>query len=165
MIIQIRPWEHKFQIRVLNKPPRKLIGIIEYVEREEVEARVREIQTSYQSRGVEVVLDSWSPLSSSVYVIRLREEVRGEKRMMEQNKSLEGVIPGGYLYVGMTGIPVEERVANHLRGYKSCSLVRKYFDGILLERVEGGLSSEEAKLREPALAEELRGEGYWVYQK
>jgi len=165
MIIQIRPWENKFQIRVLNKPPKKITGIIEYVEREEVEARVREIQTSYKTRGLEIVLDSWNPLSSPVYVIHLKEDVRGEKKMMDQNNASGEVPPRGYLYVGMTGIPVEERVSNHLRGYKSCNLVKKYFDRIFLDRVETGLSYEEAKTREPALAEELRREGYWVYQK
>jgi hypothetical protein len=165
MIIQIRPWENKFQIRVLNTPPRKNTGIIEYVERHEVESRIREQQLSYQSRGLEVVLDSWNPLSSSVYVIHLREDVKGEKKMTVQNNATEGVSPRGYLYVGMTGIPVEARVANHLRGYKSCNLVKKYFDGIFLDRVETGLSYDEAKTRELALAEELRGEGYWVYQK
>jgi hypothetical protein len=165
MIIQIRPWENKFQIRVLNKPPKKITGIIEYVERHEVESRIRDLQLSYQSRGLEIVLDSWNPLSSSVYVIHLKEDVKGEKKMMDQNNAPEGVPPRGYLYVGMTGIPVEERVANHLRGYKSCNLVKKYFDGIFLEKVETRLSYEEAKTREPALAEELRREGYWVYQK
>jgi len=164
MIIQIRPWENKFQIRVLNKPPRKIVGIIEYVERDEVEERVRALQQSYKERGLETVLDSWNPLSSSVYVIHLKEEVRGERKMIEENTQAF-TTPRGYLYVGMTGLPIEQRVANHLRGYKSCRIVRKYFHEIYLERCERGLSYEEAVVRERALAVELRGEGYWVYQK
>jgi hypothetical protein len=164
MIIQVRPWEGKFQIRVLNKPPKRLQGIIEYVDRDEVETRVREIQQSYEKRGIETTLDSWNPKSSSVYVIHLKEEVRSESKMKKQNSGVLGSNPIGYLYVGMTSIPVEERVGNHIRGYKSCNLVKKYFYGIFREKIETGLTYEEAKTREPALAEELRREGYWVYQ-
>lgn len=162
MIIQVRPWEGKIQIRVLNKPPKRLHGIIEYVEPREVKSRIRELQQSYQSRGIEVLLGSWNPMCSSVYVIHLREEVKNERKMMDQNTSLD---PMGYLYVGMTNIPVEERVANHIRGHKSCNLVKKYFREIFLSRVESSLLYEQAKARETALAEELRKEGYWVYQK
>jgi hypothetical protein len=161
MIIQIRPLDNKFQIRVLTKLPKKMIGIIEYVEKDEIEERVRVIQESYKARGQEVVLDEWTPLSSSVYVIHLKEDVREEKKMKAQNK-IES--PKGFLYVGMTGLPIQERVANHLKGYKSCNLVKKYFYGILLEKCETGLLYEEAKIRERDLANELREEGYWVYQ-
>ena len=165
MIIQVRFQSaiQKFQIRVLSKPPRKLEGVIETVERERVVARVREIQESYRLKGLEVVVDSWNPLCWSVYVIHLKEEVKGEKKMSKQNTN--GSPELGYLYVGMTGISVEERVSNHLRGYKSCSLVRKYFYGLFHEKIESGLSYEEATLREETLAEDLRLEGYWVYQK
>jgi len=165
MIIQVRFQSaiQKFQIRVLSKPPRKLEGVIETVERERVVARVKEIQECPRLKGLEVVVDSWNPLGWSVYVIRLKEEVKAERRMKEQNTN--GSPELGYLYVGMTGIPVEERVSNHLRGYKSCSLVRKYFYGLFNEKIESGLSYEEATLREETLAEDLRREGYWVYQK
>lgn len=161
MIIQIRPLDNKFQIRVLNKLPKKIIGIIEYVERDEIEERVRAIQESYEARGQEVVLDEWNPFSSSVYVIHLKEDVREEKKMKAQNK-IES--PKGFLYVGMTGLPIQERVANHLKGYKSCNLVKKYFHELFLEKCETSLLHEEAKNRERDLANELRDEGYWVYQ-
>jgi predicted GIY-YIG superfamily endonuclease len=161
MIIQIRPLEGKFQIRVLNKPPKRLVGIMEYVEREEVEERVKVLQEGYRARGQEVVLDDWTPLNSSVYVIHLGEDAKQKKKMKEQN-NIEN--PRGVLYVGMTGLPIQERVANHLRGHKSCSLVKKYFQGVFLEKCETSLLHEEAKTRERELAEELRREGYWVYQ-
>lgn len=161
MIIQIRPLDNKFQIRVLNKLPKKIFGIIEYVERDEIEERVRVIQESYKARGQEINFDEWTPLNSSVYVIHLKEDVRKEKKMKDQNNNDS---PKGFLYVGMTGLSIQERVANHLKGYKSCNLVKKYFYGIFLEKCETGLLYEEAKLREIDLANELRNEGYWVYQ-
>jgi Uri superfamily endonuclease len=161
MIIQIRSLNGKFQLRILNKPPKKMIGIIEYVERDEIEERVKTIQESYKARGQEIILDEWTPLSSSVYVIHLKEDVKEEKKMKDQN-NIDS--PKGYLYVGMTGLPIQERVSNHLKGYKSCNLVKKYFYGIFLEKCETGLLYEEAKLREMNLANELREEGFWVYQ-
>src|SRR4030095_8713080 len=47
-----------------------------------------------------------------VYVIRLRNPRRGDRREA--------------FYVGMTGLPISERFANHKRGYKSAGVVTKY---------------------------------------
>ena len=47
-----------------------------------------------------------------VYVIRLRNPRRGDRREA--------------FYVGMTGLPIETRFANHKRGYKSAHVVTKY---------------------------------------
>lgn len=152
------------KIRLLNKPPKRIgNGVVEYVERENISQRAEELKTEYVRRGFKVEFDSWSPLSSSVYVIILSPEARYEKKMIEQNDS-QPDDPKGYLYVGMTGLTIEERIGNHLKGYKSCNLVKRYFSGVFTEKNECKLTHEEAKVREPALAEELRREGYWVYQ-
>ena len=65
----------------------------------------------------------------------------------------------------MTGLPVEQRFANHKRGYKSASVVRKYGIGLAPEWYEGipPMPYDEASLTEPALADELRDRGYLVY--
>ena len=86
-----------------------------------------------------------------VYVIRLRNPRRGDRREA--------------FYVGMTGLPIEERFANHKRGYKSASVVTKYGLELAPEWYEGipAMPYEEAALTEPALADELRDRGYLVY--
>lgn len=151
-------------IRLLNNPPRRIgNGIVEYVERENIELRAWELKNDYTNKGYRVEFDSWSPLSSSVYVIILSPDARQEKKMIEQNLC-QPDDPRGYLYVGMTGLTIEERVGNHLKGYKSCNLVKRYFSGLFTEKNECNLTHAEAKIREPKLAEELRREGYWVYQ-
>ena len=86
-----------------------------------------------------------------VYVIRLRNPRRGDGREA--------------FYVGMTGLPIEKRFANHKRGYKSASIVTKYGVELAPEWYEGipPMPYEEAALTEPALADELRERGYLVY--
>ena len=70
----------------------------------------------------------------------------------------------GY-YVGMTGLPLEERFSNHKRGYKSASIVRKYGVGLAWDLFEGipAMSYKEAALTESQLADDLRDLGYLVY--
>jgi hypothetical protein len=65
----------------------------------------------------------------------------------------------------MTGLPVEERFANHKRGYKSASVVTKYGVELAPEWYEDipAMPYAEAALTEPALADELRDRGYLVY--
>ncbi|HVQ16568.1 MAG TPA: hypothetical protein VMS40_23360 [Vicinamibacterales bacterium] len=86
-----------------------------------------------------------------VYVIRLRNPRRGDRREA--------------FYVGMTGLPIEERFANHKRGYKSASVVTKYGVELAPEWYEDipPMPYGEAALTEPALADELRDRGYLVY--
>ena len=85
-----------------------------------------------------------------VYVVLLRNP-RGDGR-------------DGY-YVGMTGLPLEDRFANHKRGYKSASVVRKYGVRFAWELFDGipAMSFKEAALTEPTLADDLRDLGYLVY--
>lgn len=65
----------------------------------------------------------------------------------------------------MTGLPIEERFANHKRGYKSASVVTKYGIELAPEWYEDipPMPYAEAALSEPALADELRDRGYLVY--
>lgn len=85
-----------------------------------------------------------------VYVIRLQNP-RGDGR-------------DGY-YVGMTGLPLEDRFANHKEGYKSASIVRRCGVALAWELFEGipAMPYREAALAEPTLADDLRDLGYLVY--
>lgn len=89
-------------------------------------------------------------LHHRVYVVRL-ENPRGDGRE-------------GY-YVGMTGLPLETRLANHKRGYKSARIVRDHGVGLAWELFEGipAMSYKEASLTEPTLADDLRDLGLLVY--
>ena len=68
-------------------------------------------------------------------------------------------------YVGMTGLPIEERFENHKRGYKSSHVVRKYGVELAREWYEGipPMPYEEAVLAEPTLADDLRDLGHLVF--
>ena len=89
-------------------------------------------------------------LHHRVYVVRL-ENPRGDGRE-------------GY-YVGMTGLPLAKRLANHKRGYKSARIVRDHGVGLAWELFEGipAMSYKEASLTEPTLADDLRDLGLLVY--
>ena len=89
-------------------------------------------------------------LHHRVYVVRLANP-RGDGR-------------DGY-YVGMTGLPLDERFANHKRGYKSASIVREHGVELAWELFDGipAMSYAEAALTEPTLADDLRDLGYLVY--
>jgi hypothetical protein len=89
-------------------------------------------------------------LHHRVYVIRLVNP-RGDGR-------------DGY-YVGMTGLPLDERFANHKHGYKSAAIVRRCGLELAWELFEGipPMSYKEAALAEPTLADDLRDLGYLVY--
>jgi hypothetical protein len=89
-------------------------------------------------------------LHHRVYVVRL-ENPRGDGRV-------------GY-YVGMTGLPLAERYANHKRGYKSARIVRNFGVGLAWELFEGipAMTYQEAALAEPTLADDLRDLGLLVY--
>jgi hypothetical protein len=69
------------------------------------------------------------------------------------------------LYVGMTGLPIEERFVNHKRGYKGSRIVQKYGVALAPEWYEGipPMPYEEAALAEPTLADDLRDLGHLVF--
>jgi hypothetical protein len=68
-------------------------------------------------------------------------------------------------YVGMTGLPIEERFANHKRGYKSAHVVHKYGTELAPEWYADipPMPYAEAALAEPTLADDLRDLGYLVF--
>ena len=68
-------------------------------------------------------------------------------------------------YVGMTGLPVKVRFANHKRGYKSARVVEQYGVELAYELFESipPMPYEEAVLAEPTLADDLRDLGHLVF--
>ncbi len=66
------------------------------------------------------------------------------------------------VYVGMTGLPVNERFENHKNGYKSAWVVKKYGLRLMPELYEhlNPMPFEAAAQMEIELAEDLRTEGY-----
>jgi Uri superfamily endonuclease len=101
----------------------------------------------------------------SIYVLVLHSDVSRSRKMRLQNRN--GVLFKGFLYVGMTGISVSERIENHLKGYKSCNLVRRFFSGeVYNDYTEHGILFDylTAVCKEKEVADRLRAEGYSVYQ-
>jgi hypothetical protein len=68
------------------------------------------------------------------------------------------------VYVGMTGLPVDERFENHKNGYKSAWVVKKYGVRLMPELYEhlNPMPFKAAAQMEIELAEDLRAEGYTV---
>ncbi len=68
------------------------------------------------------------------------------------------------VYVGMTGLPPEERFANHKQGIKAASVVRRYGLRLLPELYVhlNPMPYEAAAQMEQDLAEDLRRAGYTV---
>ena len=68
-------------------------------------------------------------------------------------------------YVGMTGLPIAERFANHKRGHKCSHVVHKYGVELAPEWYEDipPMPYAEAALAEPTLADDLRDLGYIVF--
>ncbi len=85
-----------------------------------------------------------------VYVVYLRNP-KGDGR-------------AGY-YVGMTGLTPEERFANHKRGVKASTVVRRCGERLVprLYAHLNPMSYEEAVRMEQELADKLRAEGYQVF--
>jgi hypothetical protein len=86
----------------------------------------------------------------SVYVVYLRNP-RGDGK-------------AGY-YVGMTGLPPEQRFANHKAGIKSASVVRRFGERLVPVLYEhlNPMPYEKAVLMEGQLAEALRRRGFQVF--
>jgi hypothetical protein len=100
-----------------------------------------------------------------IYVVRLSNEVLQVKRFRDANP---GYKPGKpCFYVGMTGRTPDERFAQHLDGYKSCALVRKYGQHLARKKFEGIplLCHADAVRMEVSHAEALRAQGCAVWQK
>ena len=70
----------------------------------------------------------------------------------------------GY-YVGMTGLPPEQRFLNHKQGIKAARVVRRFGERLVpkLYAHLNPMSYTKAKAMEPMLADSLRKRGYVVY--
>jgi predicted GIY-YIG superfamily endonuclease len=86
----------------------------------------------------------------SVYVVYLRNP-RGDGR-------------AGY-YVGMTGLPPEERFANHKAGVKAARIVERFGERLVprLYQHLNPMTYADAAAAEPRLAEDLRQRGFQVF--
>lgn len=100
----------------------------------------------------------------SVYVVELDPAVLKDRKFRAANKGHDPKKP--CLYVGSTGLAVEERFANHKRGYKANRFVRRH--GLRLRpdlfAVYNPLPYAAAVELEIELAEAFRAEGHAVWQ-
>ena len=103
-------------------------------------------------------------LTHNVYVIELSHEVMREARFRRRNPQYVEGQP--CVYVGMTGLGVAERFANHMRGYKGNGCVFRHGTRVLPDLFAhlNPMPYEAAVTMERELAEDLRQEGYGVWQ-
>lgn len=99
-----------------------------------------------------------------VYVIELDPAVLRERRFVARNPNHVAGMP--CVYVGMTGLTVERRFANHRAGHKSNRYVQRYGRRLLPALYEcfNPLPYDAARQMEQDLADELQEKGYAVWQ-
>lgn len=97
-----------------------------------------------------------------VYVVLLDPEVAQLRKVLLANPGRDPEKP--CVYVGMTGLPPEERFANHKAGNKDSPLVHRYGLRLLPELYAhlNPMPFEAAAQMEIDLAEDLRLAGYTV---
>ncbi len=108
------------------------------------------------------VLDA--PETSSVYVIRLEATVLKDRRFRAANP---GYVKGSpCVYVGATGLSPEKRFVNHMSGHKANWYAQNYGEVLLPELFVhlNPMTRQRALATEIALADELRQEGFAVWQ-
>ena len=99
-----------------------------------------------------------------VYVIGLDKTVVEAKRFRERNPNYVEGKP--CVYVGQSYHKPEERFAQHLEGYKSSRIPRKYgkyLNKRLYESINPISTREEAERKEEELAAKLLAKGYGVW--
>ena len=98
----------------------------------------------------------------SVYVILLDPAVLQHPSILRLNPNRDPAKP--CVYVGMTGLAVQDRFQNHKEGQKSAWVVKKYGLRLMPELYEylNPMPFEAAAQMEKDLAEDLRAEGYTV---
>jgi len=98
----------------------------------------------------------------NVYVVLLDPAVGKIRKVRAANPKRDPKKP--CLYIGMTGLPPEERFANHKAGIKDAPLVKRYGIRLLPELYEhlNPMPFEAAAQMEQDLAEDLRRAGYTV---
>jgi len=98
----------------------------------------------------------------SVYVILLDPAVLQHRSILRLNPNRDPAKP--CVYVGMTGLAVQDRFQNHKKGQKSAWIVKRYGLRLVPELYEylNPMPFEAAAQMEKDLAEDLRTEGYTV---
>jgi hypothetical protein len=98
----------------------------------------------------------------SVYVILLDPAALQHPFILRLNPRRDPAKP--CVYVGMTGLPVQDRFQNHKKGHKSSWVVKKYGLRLMPDLYEylNPMPFEAAVQMEKELAEDLRAEGYTV---
>ena len=98
----------------------------------------------------------------SVYVILLDPAVLQHRSILRLNPNRDPAKP--CVYVGMTGLAVQDRFQNHKEGQKSAWVVKKYGLRLMPELYEflNPMPFEAAAQMEKDLAGDLRAEGYTV---
>ena len=84
--------------------------------------------------------------------------IDGQQRFFVYTLRLRGSLNA--VYVGMTGLHPYARYLNHVREYKASLHTKR--NATALISYEGPMAHENAKKREPELANELRDKGYDV---
>lgn len=120
-----------------------------------------------------------APATFSVYVIRLDEAVCKDRRFRAANplafpprrksprRGAGGIPPlPSCVYVGATGLSPQARFANHKAGHKANGYAQTYGEGLMPELFLhlNPMTWQRALATESALAEELRREGFAVWQ-
>jgi len=107
-------------------------------------------------------MSSTVSLHHNVYIVLLDRTVLRHPSILRLNPNRQPSKP--CVYVGMTGLPVDQRFKNHKEGYKSAWVVRKYGLRLMPELYEhlNPMPFEGAVQMEMELAEDLRAEGYTV---
>jgi hypothetical protein len=103
-------------------------------------------------------------LTHNVYVIELEPAVLSDRRFRRRNPQYVEGQP--CVYVGMTGLSVAERFKNHKRGHKGNTFVLRFGTQLLPELFAhlNPMPYEAALTMERELAEDLRAQGYGVWQ-
>ena len=100
----------------------------------------------------------------NVYVVLLSREVLSETKFKRCNPDYDPAKP--CVYVGMTGLEPDDRLAKHKAGLRANKFVRPYGQRLLPELYEcyNPMPYEAAREMEVELAIGLREEGYGVWQ-
>jgi hypothetical protein len=98
----------------------------------------------------------------NVYVVLLAPEVSKIRKVRLLNPKRDPKKP--CVYVGLSGLPPEERFANHQKGVKSSGLVKRFGIRLLPELYAhlNPMPYEAAAQMEKDLSEDLRRAGYTV---
>ncbi len=116
------------------------------------------------SRQTDSMTKKTSHYHHNVYVIELDQAVLKEAKFRRANPDYDPSKP--CVYVGMTGLTVQQRFANHRKGIKSNRFAHRYGIRLLPELYEcfNPMPYDGAREMEVELAVGLREEGYGVWQ-